>query len=69
MSEQKLEKERQEAFSEGAHLIGQKVIRLARANALLARASGRAEERRWLDLIHALEADLSRFPSVQEADQ
>lgn len=55
------------AFIDGTHVIGDKVIRLAQSNAILARANGRAEERRWLDLIHALEADLALIDRQEQA--
>lgn len=47
-------------FMEGVDLIGKKVSRLAQTYAVVARANGRSgEERRWLDLIAALESDLA----------
>lgn len=50
----------EDAWARGAHVIGDKVIALAKNRALIAHANGRVvEQRNWLDLIHALEADLA----------
>lgn len=56
------------ARAEAWELLGGKVIRLAQVNAVLARANGRAEERRWLDLIHALEALMTAADRARGVD-
>lgn len=51
-----------ETVEDPTRALADKVIRLAKANAILARAGGRGtEERRWLDLIHAIEADAAQW--------
>lgn len=55
----------QDEWARGAHAIADKVILLATNRATVAHAKG--NEQHWLDLIHALEADLALIDDAGRA--